>query len=124
RSHERSDVIELGIERRAVMHERDADLGGDVREMKPRSSGSNARVISATVEHDDEGDGGQERRAHDDAALERGAHGVNHNALSSPALRVRGQTRDSVRGQRPVESAASAARMDEGLEEQAWLREG
>src|SRR5438128_8704406 len=80
------------------MHERDADLGGDVRETKPWSSGSNARAISATVEHDDEGDGGHERRAHDDAALEQGGHGVNHNALSSPALRVRGFSRAPGRG--------------------------
>ena len=62
------------------MHERDASLGRDVREMKSRGGGIDAGAIRATVQDDNERDGGQERRAHDDAAQRnsRGNHGVNH----------------------------------------------
>jgi hypothetical protein len=63
------------------MHETDAHLTSDLREMKPRGGVIGGRAIPPpAVEHDDEGDGGEERRGDGDAAPRdrRGNHGVNH----------------------------------------------
>src|SRR5437867_958470 len=89
------------------MHEVDARLGRDVREVKLHGDGGIAGAGRAPVQDDHERDGGQERRAKGDATLEQGSHGVNHttrrvgetsNALSSAARRVRGFSRAYRRG--------------------------
>ena len=74
-----SSDLELRVEGRPVMHEVDARLGGDVGEVKLRLRWSIAGAGRATVQDEDERDGGQERNA-DDALAPHGArkgHGVN-----------------------------------------------
>src|SRR5438034_6340713 len=79
RAYERSDVVELRIEGRPVMHEGDARLGGDVGEVKLRLRWGIAGAGRATVQDDDERDGGQERNADDALAPDwaRKSHGVS-----------------------------------------------
>src|SRR5204863_8525786 len=65
RAHERSDVVELRVEGRSVLHEVDARLGGDVGEVKLRLRWGIAGAGRAMVQDDDERDGGQERNTDD-----------------------------------------------------------
>src|SRR2546428_12767383 len=107
------------------MHELDARFGRDVREVKLHRDARIAAAGRAPVQDDHERDGGQERRAKGDATLEQGSHGVNHttrrvgetsNALSSPARRVRGETRDSASASKLAPTAPSAAEAQPALQ--------
>src|SRR5207248_1132700 len=46
---ERRDVVELGVQGRPMMHEGDAHLGGDVREVKRGNCGIAAGALRAAV---------------------------------------------------------------------------
>src|SRR6266568_5008416 len=133
RAHQRSDVVELWVEGRSVMHEPDAHLRRDVGEVERRRPCAGASgAIPAAVQHDYEDDGGQERHSDGGASPRpgRGNHGVkviHLSARSAPVIFPRVQTRNlgsvgllllaACHGAAP---GADQARSDSALTARTW----